>query len=100
MQQDGAEHADEVRRLARRLTYEANVKSNREWYRFLKEDGVKVWCVSPGYLATGLGGSRERNLQHGAMDPAIGARFVRDVIEGKRDSDVGKVILRETVQPW
>src|ERR1700731_3012520 len=29
----------------------------REWYRMLKEDGVKVWCVSPGFLATGLGGN-------------------------------------------
>ncbi|KAB5576142.1 putative short chain dehydrogenase [Coniochaeta sp. 2T2.1] len=69
-------------------------------YRFLKEDGVKAWCISPGYLATGLGGSRERNLQHGAIEPAIGGQFVRDVLEGKRDDNVGKVILREMVQPW
>lgn len=28
----------------------------REWHRVLRNDGVKVWCVSPGFLATGLGG--------------------------------------------
>lgn len=27
----------------------------REWTRILKEDGVKVWGISPGFLATGLG---------------------------------------------
>ena len=28
----------------------------REWAKTLKEDGVKVWCISPGFLATGLAG--------------------------------------------
>lgn len=28
----------------------------RDWDRTLKNDGVKVWCISPGFLATGLGG--------------------------------------------
>ncbi|KAJ3962964.1 hypothetical protein N0V92_000251 [Colletotrichum tropicale] len=28
----------------------------REWHRTLRNDGVKVWCVCPGYLATGIGG--------------------------------------------
>lgn len=27
-----------------------------EWHRILKNDGVKVWAISPGFLATGLGG--------------------------------------------
>jgi len=72
----------------------------REWSRLLKEDGVKVWCVSPGYLATGLGGDQELNKKMGAIDPAIGGHFVKDVLEGKRDGDVGKVILKDSVQPW
>lgn len=73
---------------------------NREWHRNLKEDGVKVFCVSPGYLATGLGGSVEQNKQFGAVDPAAAGEFIRDVVEGKRDSDAGKVIMRDSVQPW
>ena len=36
----------------------------------------------------------------GAMDPVIGADFTVDVIEGKRDHDVGKVIRRDVVQDW
>lgn len=72
----------------------------REWYRMLKEDGVKVWCVSPGYLATGLGGNPEASKSQGALDPSIGGHFVKDVVEGKRDGDVGKVIVNQGVQPW
>ncbi|OCK79146.1 putative short chain dehydrogenase [Lepidopterella palustris CBS 459.81] len=72
----------------------------REWYRMLKEDGVKVWCVSPGFLATGLGGNQEANKNMGAGDPAEAGNFVKSVLEGYRDGDVGKVILRDGVQPW
>jgi NAD(P)-dependent dehydrogenase (short-subunit alcohol dehydrogenase family) len=72
----------------------------RHWARILKEDGVKVWCISPGYLATGLGVGKELNKSFGAIDPSIGANFVRDVVEGARDQDVGKVIRRNDVQPW
>lgn len=72
----------------------------REWYRILKEDGVKVWAISPGFLATGLGGDQEANKKMGALDPTIGADFITDVVEGKRDQDIGKVIRRTEVQPW
>ncbi|OCL08009.1 NAD(P)-binding protein [Glonium stellatum] len=62
----------------------------REWARILKEDGVKVWCVSPGFLATGLGDSQDMNKQMGAQDPSLGAR----------DEDVGKAMRRDSVQSW
>jgi NAD(P)-dependent dehydrogenase (short-subunit alcohol dehydrogenase family) len=35
----------------------------REWYRLLKNDGVKVWCISPGFLATGLAGLGAEQLK-------------------------------------
>lgn len=63
-------------------------------------DGVKVWAISPGYLATGLGGDQARNKANGALDPAIGGNFIKDVVEGLRDGDVGKVVNREGIQPW
>ena len=66
----------------------------------LKEDGVKVWCISPGFLATGLGGSQEVNKSLGAGDPATAGQFVRNVLEGQRDGEVGRVLLKEGVQPW
>ncbi|KAI0449850.1 hypothetical protein F5B21DRAFT_493010 [Xylaria acuta] len=73
----------------------------REWRRLLLNDGVKVWAVSPGFLATGLGGlGQEKLLQMGAIDPAIGGHFLKDVVEGKRDHDEGKVIRKDMIQPW
>ncbi|KAI1422738.1 hypothetical protein F5Y12DRAFT_799328 [Xylaria sp. FL1777] len=73
----------------------------REWHRILLNDGVKVWAVSPGFLATGLGGLGEEKLkQMGALDPAIGGHFLKDVVEGKRDHDRGKVIRKDMIQPW
>lgn len=35
----------------------------REWRRTLLNDGVKVWAVSPGFLATGLAGIGEAKLK-------------------------------------
>lgn len=72
----------------------------REWARIFREDGVKVWSVSPGLLATGLGGDQEALKKMGAIDPKIGGEFVRAVVEGERDADAGKVIDRNGVQPW
>ncbi|KAK9778028.1 hypothetical protein SCAR479_05354 [Seiridium cardinale] len=73
----------------------------REWNNVLLNDGVKVWAISPGFLATGLGGAGADNLkQMGALDPSIGGEFIRDVVQGKRDADVGKVIRKDMIQPW
>ncbi|KAK9492621.1 hypothetical protein V1508DRAFT_404488 [Lipomyces doorenjongii] len=58
----------------------------REWTRILREDGVKV-C-------------QDINKQMGALDPSIGANLMRDVVEGARDQDIGKVVRRDGVQPW
>lgn len=72
----------------------------REWHRLLRNDGVKVWCLSPGYLATGLGGDKEINKKMGAGDAAVAGPFVRSVVEGSRDGDVGKVVTVDGVQGW
>ncbi|XWX00356.1 hypothetical protein V2A60_008376 [Cordyceps javanica] len=72
----------------------------REWHRMLKDDGVKTWAVSPGFLATRLGGDQDANKKMGAGDPALGGRFIKDVVEGTRDADAGKVITRDGIQPW
>ncbi|KAF7319264.1 hypothetical protein HMN09_00263900 [Mycena chlorophos] len=73
----------------------------REWARILKEDGIKVWAVSPGFLATGLAGTGVDVLRKmGALEPHVGGEFVRDVVEGKYDSQAGLVIRAEQPQPW
>lgn len=72
------------------------------WARALKSDGVKVWSVAPGLLATSLGGDTEVLRKLGAKDPSIGGKVLRGVIEGRRDADVGKVVreYKTPVQPW
>ncbi|EPS39131.1 hypothetical protein H072_7075 [Dactylellina haptotyla CBS 200.50] len=71
-----------------------------DFQRILKNDNVKVWCISPGMLATNLGGNPELLKKLGAEDPAVGGIFIKDVVEGARDGDTGKVIQRGKIQPW
>jgi NAD(P)-dependent dehydrogenase (short-subunit alcohol dehydrogenase family) len=71
------------------------------WAKTLSNDGVKVFAVSPGFLATGLGGiGAEMMKKFGAGDPSIGGIFIKDVVEGKRDEHSGKVINKDGIQPW
>jgi NAD(P)-dependent dehydrogenase (short-subunit alcohol dehydrogenase family) len=72
----------------------------REWTRWLRDDGVKVFCCDPGFSATNLGGSPEIMKSLGAQDPAIGGHFIKDVLQGKRDADAGKVLRIDGIQPW
>jgi len=72
-----------------------------EWARMLKEDEVKVFCVSPGFLATGLAGvGKEKLKEMGAGDASLGGVIIRDVVEGRRDGDSGKVVNSDGLQPW
>lgn len=38
--------------------------------------------------------------QSGALDPSVGGQFIKDVVEGRRDRDIGKVIRVDMIQPW
>ncbi|KAH2766173.1 hypothetical protein KXW10_008248 [Aspergillus fumigatus] len=50
----------------------------REWGRILKNDGVKIWGIAPGYLATGLGGgTAEEMKKNGAEDADVAGPFIR-----------------------
>ncbi|KAM7190576.1 putative oxidoreductase [Rhypophila sp. PSN 637] len=65
-----------------------------EWSRVLKHDGVKVFNIPSGFLATGLGADPLR--------PEIGGEFLADVVQGKRDTHAWSLrILRKDVeQDW
>ncbi|KAL2818645.1 hypothetical protein BJX63DRAFT_58940 [Aspergillus granulosus] len=72
----------------------------RDWDRLLKNDGVKVWAVSPGLLATSLVTNPEVMKRMGAEDASVAGPFFRGILEGERDGDVGLVVMRGGVQPW
>jgi hypothetical protein len=99
-QQDRNEYDDEVLQPSWSARKNRANLEIREWFRLLGQDGVKVWAISPGYLATGLGVGQEQNKTQGAIDPSIGAAIVKDVLEGVRDEEVGKVVSKQGVQPW
>lgn len=71
------------------------------WHWVLKDDGVKTWSISPGFLATDLSGNTDAMRAAGGGDPALGGSLLRSVLEGERDADVGKVIMQNgKVQAW
>ncbi|KAE8440459.1 hypothetical protein EG329_007591 [Mollisiaceae sp. DMI_Dod_QoI] len=71
-----------------------------DWNHKLKEDGVKVWAVGPGFLATNLGGIHEKAVEMGAGHPSAGGEMLRKVVEGERDADVGKLVVKAGVIPF
>ncbi len=72
-----------------------------DWSHKLKADGVKAWAVGPGMLDTGLGNlPAEAKAKMGLGHPSIGANLLRDVAEGGRDADVGKLISKDGLLPW
>ncbi|RFU77989.1 short-chain dehydrogenase [Trichoderma arundinaceum] len=70
------------------------------WHWLLLEDGVKTFAISPGFLATNLGGDPERLKAMGAGDPSVGGEFIRRVADGERDADAGKVVTQDGTQDW
>lgn len=67
----------------------------------LKADGVKVWAVAPGMLATNLGGmGPEFAAKMGAKPASLGGDFIKTVVEGARDADVGKAVQRDGFMDW
>ena len=64
--------------------------------------GVKVFCIYPGLIESNLRGTDEKARTAGgrAEKPEAAARFIADVLSGKRDADVGEFIGRDGVWPW
>lgn len=70
-----------------------------DWNHKLRADGVRVWAVGPGMLATNLGGKPELVKALGLEHPSKGGRLMRTVVEGERDADAGKVISYDGLLP-
>lgn len=87
--------------MAYRMSKAALNMQMLEWARLLASDGVKVFAVSPGFLATGLAGfGKEKMRALGAGDPRVGGELLREVVEGGRDADAGLVVEKGGVQAW
>lgn len=71
-----------------------------DWNHKLKADGVKVFCVGPGMLATDLGNMRGKAIEMGAGPPSLGGKILRSVVEGERDADVGKIVVKDGISTW
>lgn len=79
-----------------------------EWVKLFANDPIRVFCISPGFLATGLsfiGADTMKSI--GAGDPAMGGNTVKDVVEGKMHANAGKVVDGRQgrnnvvdIQPW
>ncbi|KAJ9649793.1 hypothetical protein H2199_000572 [Coniosporium tulheliwenetii] len=70
-----------------------------DWNHKLKADGVKVWGVGPGFLATNLGKMKEKVKEMGGGHPSEGGVLYKKVVEGERDDEVGKVIDKDGLVP-
>jgi NAD(P)-dependent dehydrogenase (short-subunit alcohol dehydrogenase family) len=71
-----------------------------DWNHKLKADGVKVWGVGPGFLATNLGAMKEKAVEMGAGDASAGGAVIKSVVEGERDADVGKLVNKNGISQW
>ena len=64
-------------------------------YTLPEAEGVKVWSFCPGYVVTDLGGDRELKTSMGVDSSETSARGILEIVEGKRDAEVGKFVERE-----
>ncbi|KAH7393237.1 short chain dehydrogenase [Cadophora sp. MPI-SDFR-AT-0126] len=67
----------------------------------LQEFGVTAWAFCPGYVVTNLSGDIEQRKKLGLESPDTSAQGILEIVEGKRDSEVGKFITKYGQQfPW
>lgn len=70
--------------------------------RVLREKGVKVFAVCPGLVESGLRGQKEheRSADGLAGSPEVSGQTILAIIEGKRDTDVGKFVYKDGIYAW
>jgi len=73
---------------------------DQDWNHKLKADGVKVWGLGPGMLETDLGNARHLAAKMGAKPASVGGEFIRTVVEGERDADVGKIVNKDGISEF
>jgi NAD(P)-dependent dehydrogenase (short-subunit alcohol dehydrogenase family) len=64
--------------------------------------GLKVFALSPGFVVSNLRGKSEeaRTGRGKAGDPEVSGQIVLDIVQGRRDANVGSLIHKDGVYPW
>ncbi|KAK6374592.1 hypothetical protein LTR64_002703 [Lithohypha guttulata] len=64
--------------------------------------GLKVFVFCPGFVVSNIRGSSKEERSGGGMagDPDVSAMMLLDMIEERRDEDIGKFIHRDGIYPW
>ncbi|CAI7591482.1 unnamed protein product [Penicillium glandicola] len=67
-----------------------------------RDTPLKVFAVCPGFVRSNLRGTseEERSGWGHAGDPLISGNTILSILEGQRDTDVGKFIHRDGSFPW
>ena len=66
-----------------------------DWKQKLKKNGVKMWAVGPGFLATNFEGIKEKIRAMGGGHPSSDGKLIRSVVKGERDADAGKIVGKD-----
>ena len=68
----------------------------------LESHGGKAFAVCPGLVESGLRGDNEEARTFGgkAGDPAESGRTILSILEGERDADNGKFVVKDGLRPW
>lgn len=63
-----------------------------------EKQGLKTFAVCPGFVRSNLRGTDPEAISGGgqAGDPDVSGQLLLDIIEGKRDADVGKIVRTDT----
>jgi NAD(P)-dependent dehydrogenase (short-subunit alcohol dehydrogenase family) len=71
-------------------------------FKELRPKGVKVFIVCPGLVRSNLRGKTEEMVTAGgrASDPAVSGETILNIVEGKRDQDIGKFVHKDGVYEW
>ncbi|KAH6609295.1 hypothetical protein Trco_002641 [Trichoderma cornu-damae] len=67
----------------------------------LRHQGVKVFAFDPEFVATGIYATPDELRKMGALEPHLSGESCRDIIEGKRDADMQKLVsINGAEWPW
>ena len=96
-----------------RLDYELDARTYRmskaalnmltlQHSKTLGKQGVHVFAVCPGLVESNLRGHGQQERSAGGMagNPDVSGQTILRIIEGERNSDMGKFVYKDGVYPW